>query len=288
MCSPACQTSVATCVNGSCECPGSYRYVTDHCAYCDGFSCDDSSGDTVLVDHELFYQSLLGGGCLGVLEADGGTFQTPGGIWDTDDEPDGISTSSPQALIPGGCDDMGLGPFDGVGDGGMNFAAPGGALTIAQVVAQKPTTPVSVYGVVTALYGWSASPAKSGLVYLQDPVASGPAPASSGVAVYVKDTILQAGAPVGGAPVPQRGAVVEFSDVTWKPYNGVNELVIGGSTALTALGTAPLPPPVPLPTSALGVNGSTSATGYKGMRVTAQQACTMADPCPLAMQYVHP
>ncbi len=199
--------------------------MNDSCVYCDGFACDDSSQNEVLVDTAIFSAALLGGGCIDELQTDGGSYPTVGGIWDTDIDDDGSPTPI-EAVFPGGCDDMGLGPYPGVGDGGINFTAPSGGVTVAYAVATQGTN-MSVYGVVTALYPWALSPAKSGLVYLQDPVASGAAPAGSGVAVYAKDTYVAS----LGATVPPRGSVVEFTGLDWKPFQGQNELVItSGST----------------------------------------------------------
>jgi len=275
----------ATCAGGACACPGSYQYVDgSHCAYCDGFACEDPSANQVLVDTSIFYQALSGGGCLAQLQLDGGAYPIVGGIWDTDTDDNGGGPTPVDAIFPGGCDDMGLGPFGGVGDGGLNFTAPGGALTVAQAVASQGSG-MNVYGVVTALYGWALSPAKSGLVYLQDPVASGSPPQKSGIAVYVKDTYV---ATIGSA-IPARGEVVEFTAVDYKPFDGQDELAITSGSTLVALGNAPLPPPVSLPSSALGAGGGAASLPYKGMRVVAQSAsCQVVDACPLDLQFVYP
>ncbi len=258
-------------------------WIGDQCVYCDGFQCS-ASGSPILVDHDTFYRTLLGGGCLGALEQDGGSFPIVGGIWDTDLDPAATQGSYPEALLVGGCDDVG-GGFDGAGDGGMNYAAPtGSAQTVAQALQAKVPSGVTLYGVVTAGYPWNVSPPRSGLLYLQDLVRGGPPIAGSGVAIYIGDKVV-ASAPGLGSSLPQRGEVIELTSLDWHPYNGVNEFAISSSTVLTQLGTAPLPPPVSLPASEL-VSGSMVAASYKGMRVVVSNApCVMTDFCPVAMSY---
>jgi hypothetical protein len=259
--------------------------VNDTCAYCDGFACNDPSQNQILVDTAIFYEALLGGGCIDELQTDGGSYPTVGGIWDTDIDDDG-SLTPVSAIFPGGCDDMGLGPYPGVGvgDGGINFTPPGGAVNVATAVATQGTN-MSVYGVITALYGWTVTPAKSGLIYLQDPVASGAAPAGSGVAVYAKDTFVA----TLGTTVPPRGSVVELTGLDWKPFQGQNELAITSGSTVTILGNARLPPPVPLPASELGPSGATASNPYKGMRVVSQSSsCAVVNACPLDLQYIDP
>ncbi len=282
-CSPAC-TGTASCSAGSCVCPrSSERYVGGACVYCDGFAADDPSGVEILVGVQLFWQALSGGGCQATLEQDGGSYAAPGGIWDVD--PDDNGTTGPvYALFPGGCDDMGLGPFAGVGDGGLNYTPPAGALTVAQAI-QTQGASMSVYGVVTAFYPWTSG--KSGLVYLEDPVPPGGTPAPrSGLAVYV----ALADVPSIGTNVPARGDVVEFSALAYEPFAGRTELATSASSTMAIVGNAPLPPPVPLPASALAPSGAAqSVPSYTGMRVVARPGpFDVVDGCPLDLQYLPP
>jgi hypothetical protein len=105
-------------------------------------------------------------------------------------------------------------------------------------------------------------------------VAAGGTPAAgSGVLVYMsKDDI-------GSNVAPQRGDVVSITGFTWSPYNGhdktdnlpgysnsQNQLSSGTGAVVTVIGTAPLPPPVPLTAADLSPSGS-SEKQYYGMRV---------------------
>jgi hypothetical protein len=261
---------------------------------CDGFGLE-AGGDQFLIETEAFYPSLQVGGCLATLVGyskdagftgyvSGTTVQQAGGILDVDivdDAAEGIGPNPTAAADPvlflGGCDDMGLGPYTGDGDGGMNYAFPIGGQTVASVVAAQAVAGGPLVGVVTAVYPWTSGvlTPKSGMFYIQDPVPSGGTPApGSGVLVYMGKN------DIGSNAVPNRGDVVILSGFVWSPYNGTNRTVdlpgytndqvqIGStaSATVTVIGNAPLPPPVSLTPADLSPTG-TSEKQYYQMRVT--------------------
>jgi hypothetical protein len=270
--------------------------------FCDGFGVKDSSGNPMLVETYSFSTALKAGNCYDTMVGyvkdaggfigwkDGTSITAVGGIYDvnlSDNYTMGTGSTpvspAPAVIFPGGCDDMGLTGSTNDGDGGMNFTAPAGAITVAAAVAQAGSITAStvVYGVVTAVYDWTppqgSTGAKSGSFYLQDVVAPGGTPApGSGISVYMNK------ADIGTNVNPNRGDVVTITGFTWSPYDGSdsktsppepgftddqNQLGSSSTSKVTVIGNAPLPPPVSLPATSLSPTATTSQ--YFGMRVTA-------------------
>jgi hypothetical protein len=230
--------------------------------YCDGLQLTSGTNNTVLLETYLFAGQLTTDGCAPTLavDADGSDLQTVGGIYDVDTNDNGAATAS-DAIFPAGCDDLGLSTF--VPPSGAPYTPPTGASTIAAAYAPATPTAVSIYGVVTAIRPWVATPtAKGGQLYLQDPTSGTPAP-KSGVLVYF---------PVGGAATygtaPVRGDVIEVTAVTWSPYKGQNQFAAATTAVVTILGTSPLPAPVSLGSVDVGPTATTNGQQYWGMRVT--------------------
>ncbi len=265
--------------------------------YCNGIELKNASGADVYMllyplaaDVASSCPSLSGTG--GAFPAVGAMFARVGGIWDT-------YPTAPMppfnAVMPGGCDDVGTGSAPA---GGTYTTPDGGAMTVAAAVqaamaggggdagSDGGSMGTSVYGVVTFVAPWgkdAQGTAYSGSIYIQDPVAMGGTPMPhSGVDIYIASTL------VGGASLPTsapaRGDVVLFTNVAWAPYKGLNEFGYGMGSSITKLGTSALPPPVALQASDLA-SGSTSADQWKGMRVVDKESFTVLDNCPAPLQY---
>ncbi len=231
--------------------------------YCDGLGLTSGSGNPVLLETYNFNGTLTAGGCLAQLtaDADGATVATVGGIYDLDTLDNGSATLS-DVVFPGGCDDLGLSAF-APPDGGPGFTTPSGASTIAAAYGVD-AGPIAIYGVVTAIDPWAATPtAYNGNVYLQDPASGVPAPHSGALVFFAK-----ANAAVYGVP-PVRGDVVEVTNVTWAPYKGQGQFTAGATSVVTLLGTSPLPTAVSLGSVDLGPTATGSSQPYLGMRVVA-------------------
>ena len=227
--------------------------------YCDGLQVTSGSNDPVLLQTYLFSAQLTTDGCAAGLaaDADGASLSALGGIYDLDVRDNGATTPA-DAVFPAGCDDLALSSF--VPPSGVPYTPPTGALTIAGAYATTGT--VAIYGVVTGINPWAATPtAYNGTVYLQDPTNGTPAP-HSGVLVYFP----KANAATYGT-IPVRGDVVEVTNVTWSPYKGQNQFLAGATSVVSVLGTSPLPPPVPLGSADVGPTATTNGQLYVGMRV---------------------
>ncbi|MHB8417912.1 MAG: single stranded DNA-binding domain-containing protein [Myxococcales bacterium] len=251
--------------------------------YCDGVQITNGSGTA---DDLLLYPiagDVNPSACSALVKSEddagnpifafAGTLTQAGGIWDSDAFASGVN-----GLYPGGCDDVGVGLPPA---GNTPFTPPASALTVQQAVAAATdggaSASYALYGIVTFVAPWAAG--GSGSFYLQDPASGGSPAPYSGIDIYVPKG-------AGPATVPSRGEVVEVTDVSWSPYNGVNEFAFAsdGGSSLNSLGQATLPPPVAA-TAAQLAPSSTALDQYKGMRVIDAESFTVGSSCPAALQY---
>ncbi len=256
--------------------------------YCDGVGLS-AAGETIYAQTYWFEAGLKAGGCFPTIMGsaagggwtDGTSVSAASGILDYDVEDNGGAGPSAHAalvIFAAGCEDFGL-PQNGEtidGNGAASFPPPANGQTVASVVSSQAVTG-AVYGVVTAVEPWAlataTAAAKHGAFYLQDP-GSGLAEPGSGILVFVPASVVSATVPAAAAP--NRGDVVALTGFTWSPYNGStasspgyvnsqNQLQAGAAASLQVIGTAPLPPPVPL---AIGNLVPTGTSQYLGMRVS--------------------
>ncbi len=262
--------------------------------YCDGFKVNAADGGSVYVESYSFGKSLSS--CSTSTNpskmTDGTTLTTLGGILDLDTSDNGSGSPVP-AIFPAGCDDLGE-TVTTSNDGGMNYTMPSGGMTVAAAVAAAGMTPALV-GVVTAVYPWSCTATGctgtktgTGTIYVQDPVAAGATPANgSGIELYMHEG-GSGSINVNYGTAPNRGDVIQVTNLKWSPYKGVNQFAATSTTQVSVIGNAPIPPAVPVTPS--DVNTGTS---YHGMRVTVTggpftvdgSGGSTPDTCPSALTY---
>jgi hypothetical protein len=232
--------------------------------YCDGLGASDGSGDTVYLQYYDFTTELTTEGCAGTVAgwADGTALSAVGGIYAIDSDDNDAATPAP-ALYLGTCSDVAL---PGSPSPALAYTAPAsGFTTVAQAVSSEVGT--GFWGVVTAVKPWVAG-SKSGLLFVQDPVASGGTPApGSGIEVYLPEGGTAAVNMAYGT-VPSLGSVVTITNATWSPYKGANQLSASATTVVSVIGTSPLPPAVPLSAAQVSATSTVSPANYEDMRVT--------------------
>jgi hypothetical protein len=253
--------------------------------YCDGMAVEQASATDFLILYPGPADQVSGTVCDPLnYGSDAGSFPQLGGIWAY------YTTTSAQGVMPGGCDDLGLGNAP-VGSGAIT--PPDGGMTVAEALsleaglydAGQSFQPVSIYGVVTFSWSYYVSKGKgvAGTYYIQDMPPDGGTPQpNSGVEVYVPAKVVLEAEDGGELPAesPERGDVIYATNMSLTSYgNNLEFEFVGGSSNLSVLGQSAMPPAVSVSAADLESQSAT-ISGYTGMRVVNPNVSTVSDTCP--------